>query len=114
MPGIGSSWGTLGWGQFVWGFDFAASPIYFLPPVVKVYPPEDAQTGLENRDWWYRGKENSPVAGYYRIAGVDYRSGVWNGPLTQAQFTAISAAGLDSRMVAAANTGELPVGVSDS
>ncbi len=58
----------------------------------------------------YRHMLRYPVGEDIIIAGVTYRGGRWNGPLSDAEADAITAAGLGDRVVSLADDEPLPLG----
>lgn len=84
---------------------------YFLPPVVKKLPPWERTPEIRSPRyrhflWFWRGTD-------VLIAGVTYRGAYWNGPLTSAQITAITAAGYGTRIYAVNNLIELPANIPE-
>jgi hypothetical protein len=83
---------------------------FFLPPNTKrVPPPERVPEAPNSARWrhflWYRrGIETI-------ISNVVYQGGRWNGPLTAAQITAITAAGHGARIYTVNHPGELPADI---
>jgi hypothetical protein len=110
-----AGWGLAPWGTEIWGGESAGGGPpppdlairYFLPPVVRRYPPKghpNYYTALKLKDWHHVGVE-------VVVGGITYRGGIWNGPLSFAEYEALLAAGYGSRIVTVAEAAELPPGL---
>lgn len=79
---------------------------YFLPPNVKKVPPPERTPEIRSGRfrhflWFWRGTELT-------VDGTTYQGGRWNGPLTGAQVSAITAAGYGARIYTVNDLNELP------
>jgi hypothetical protein len=86
-----------------------------VPPRARLARMGIRSARYRNLLWTYAGTTNpdptDPQPEGIRIGGILYRGGYWAGPLTNAEITAITAAGYASRIVYADDTGHLPANI---
>jgi hypothetical protein len=78
-----------------------------MPPVFRIYPSDDPLRRAIRLTWWHNQGVSAGEPGTL-IGDHAYGGGRWNGPLTDAEIAAITAAGYGARVVEAANLGLLP------
>ena len=91
---------------------------YYLPPTQPHLPVHRRRyldhmgvPGSRTFRTYYKTDKTPDGHSSLRIGGVTYRGGVWNGPLTEAEYTAIVAAGYADRLVNVATAADLPSGL---
>lgn len=77
-----------------------SSVSYFLPPIESSAkpPPWPRVPEIPNRSEAYRHFYANQVGRDVTVAGITYRGGYWNGPLTTVEVAAITAAGYGARI----------------